>query len=114
MEVADSDRGNGGGSGALEKLTTKLSGFISDAHNIKTSQFVLSVASLCYMDTDLAYWVWVEMFPKMWAVLSESQRTVSVCVCVLGAYVCVCVCTHLWCHWIGITANPPPSPLCPK
>ena len=73
----DSDRGDGGGSGALEKLTTKLSGFISDARSIKTSQFVLSVASLCYMDTDLAYAVWVEMFPKLWGVLSETQKTVS-------------------------------------
>ena len=73
----DSDRGDGGGSGALEKLTTKLSGFISDARNIKTSQFVLSVASLCYMDTELAYWVWVEMFPKIWGILAEAQRTVS-------------------------------------
>ena len=80
MEGMDSDRGDGGCSGALEKLTTKLTGFISDARNVKSSQFVLSVAALCHMDTDLAYWVWVEMFPKLWGVLSERQRSVRVIV----------------------------------
>ena len=76
MEGMDSDRSDSVGSGALEKLTTKLSGFISDAHNIKTSQFVLSAASLCHMNTDLAYWLWVELFPKLWGVLSDRQRAV--------------------------------------
>ena len=79
MEGMDSDRADGGGSGALEKLTTKLSGFLSDARNIKTSQFVLSATALCHMDTDLAYWMWVELFPKLWGALSERQRTVSGC-----------------------------------
>ena len=79
MEGMDSDRADGGGSGALEKLTSKLSGFLSDARNIKASQFVLSAIALCYMETDLAYWMWVELFPKLWAVLSDRQRTVRTC-----------------------------------
>ena len=77
MEGMDCDHADGGGSGALEKLASKLTGFISDARNMKSSQFVLSVASLCYMDTDLAYCVWVELFPKLWGILGERQRTVS-------------------------------------
>ncbi len=76
MEGMDSDRADGGGSGALEKLTTKLTGFLSDARNVKSSQFLLSATALCYMDTDLAYWMWVETFPKLWGILSERQRTV--------------------------------------
>ena len=78
MEVTDSDRADGSGGGGLDKLTSKLTGFISDAKNIKTSQFVSSVAALCHMDLDLSYWLWVEMFPKLWKILSEGQRTVSV------------------------------------
>lgn len=78
MEVTDSDRADGTSGVGLDKLTSKLTGFISDAKNVKTSQFVMSVSALCHLDTDLAYWTWVELFPKLWRVLSETQRAVSV------------------------------------
>ena len=78
MEVTASDRADGSSGGGLDKLTTKLTGFISDAKNIKTSQFVLSLSALCHVDTDLAYWVWVELFPKLWGILAETQRMVRI------------------------------------
>ena len=74
--MTDSDRADGSGGGGLDKLTSKLTGFISDAKNVKTSQFVCSTAALCHVDLDLAYWVWMEMFPRLWKTLAEAQRNV--------------------------------------
>ena len=85
----DSDRGDGGGSGALEKLSTKLAGFISEARSIKSDQLLLSIAQLCYSDTQLAYDVWVESFPKLWSTLSDRQRSVST------SYICIHLLTHI-------------------
>ena len=77
MEGMDSDRPDGGGSGALEKLSSKLSGFISEARGIKCEQLLLSIAQLCYFDTQLSYDMWVELFPKLWSTISDRQRSVS-------------------------------------
>ena len=83
MEGMDSDRPDGGGSGALEKLASKLSAFISEARSVKCDLLLSSVVQLCYHDTQLAYSVWVELFPKLWTAISDRQRTVSV-VCSLS------------------------------
>ena len=77
MEGMDSDRPDGGGSGALEKLSTKLSSFISEARGVKCEQLLLAVVQLYYHDTQLCYDMWVEIFPKLWAILSDRQHTVS-------------------------------------
>ena len=71
------DRGDSGGSGALEKLSSKLSGFMTEARSIKYDQLLLSIAQLCYSDTQLAYDMWVEIFPKFWSTISDRQHTVS-------------------------------------
>ena len=73
----DSDRGDGSGSGALEKLASKLGGFLSDLRGIQTQQYLLSLTQLCHADTQLAYDLWVHLFPQLWGVLSERQRQVS-------------------------------------
>ena len=73
----EEDRPDGGGSGALEKLASKLSGFISEVRGIKADQLMSSIAQLCYFDTQLSYDMWVEFFPKLWVTLSDRQRTVS-------------------------------------
>ena len=73
----DSDRGDGSGSGALEKLATKLGAFLSDLRVVQSQQYLLSLAHLCHADTQLAYDTWVNLFPQLWGVLSERQRQVS-------------------------------------
>lgn len=78
MEGMDSDRPDGGGSGALEKLSTKLLSFISEARGVKSNQLLLAIVQLCYHDTQLCYDVWVELFPKLWTTLTDRQRTVSI------------------------------------
>ncbi len=80
MEGMDLDKGDGSGSGALEKLSNKLNQFLIDAKGVKSRQYLLSLAQLCYADTQLAYDTWVQLFPMIWAVLSVRQRQVSVMV----------------------------------
>lgn len=41
-----------------------------------TTQFLSAVAELCHMDTSLAEWVWLQLFPRIWKVLSEKQQQV--------------------------------------
>ena len=77
MEGMDSDMGDGGGSGAIEKLTTKLNTFLSDARSIFSGRYLLSLIQLCHMDTQLAYTTWVDLFPRLWGVLSDRHRQVQ-------------------------------------
>ena len=73
----DSDRADGEGSGALEKLAKKLSEFMSEVRGAHSHHFLLSLAQLCYHDTQLAYSTWVELFPKVWTLLTDRQRQVG-------------------------------------
>ncbi len=77
MEGDDSSGGEDG-RGTLEKLASKLNTFLTDARTIKTGQYLVSMAHLCHHDTQLAHQVWVDLFPRIWTALSESQREVSV------------------------------------
>ena len=78
MEGMDSDRGEDGKGGGLEKLASKLTSFLTDARSIKTGQYLTSVAHLCHLDTELAHQVWVDLFPRVWGALSDRQREVYV------------------------------------
>lgn len=59
------------------KMIKKHYEFIQASRNITTDQFLVAAAQLCHMDTSLAEHVWLSMFPKLWTVLEEDQRTVS-------------------------------------
>ena len=72
----DVDRGDSGGLGALSRLSSKLSQFLSELKSVRSHQFLLSLAQLCYSDTSLAYETWVTLFPRLWACLSDHQRQV--------------------------------------
>ena len=74
----DSDRGDGSGSGALEKLANKLNQFLTEAKRIRSRHYLLSLAQLCYLDTQLAHQTWIQLFPRIWAALSDRQRQVGV------------------------------------
>lgn len=59
------------------KMIKKHYEFILASRNITTDQFLVAAAQLCHMDTSLAEYVWLSMFPKLWSILEEDQRTVS-------------------------------------
>ena len=72
----DTDRGDSGTTGSLSRLSNKLSQFLSDLKSVKSIQFLLSMAQLCYADTSLAYEMWVSLFPRLWSCLTDHQRQV--------------------------------------
>ena len=72
----DVDTGDTGGMGALSRLSSKLSQFLSELKTVRSRQFLLSLAQLCYSDTQLAYEIWVSLFPRLWTCLSDHQRQV--------------------------------------
>ena len=83
----DTERGDGGGMGALNKLSSKLSQFLSELKSVKSGQYLLSLAQLCYADTKLAYEMWSKLFPRLWAALSDQQRQVHVYMYVVHVHV---------------------------
>ncbi len=103
MEGNDSSGGEDGRGGALKKLSSKLNSFLTDARTIKTGQYLISLAHLCHLDTELAHHVWIDLFPRVWTALSDAQREVSqrdynyalhrfLCyMCMHVDYVCDCV-----------------------
>lgn len=50
--------------------------FMEGVKEVCTTQFLSAVAELCHMDTSLAEWVWLQLFPRIWKVLSEKQQQV--------------------------------------
>lgn len=58
------------------KMIKKHYEFIEVSRNITTNQFLLAAAQLCHMDTLLAEHVWLALFPKLWSILEEEQRSV--------------------------------------
>lgn len=61
----------------ISKLITKHYEFIEVSKNVTTDQFLVAAAQLCHMDTALAEQVWLQLFPKLWNILDEQQRSVS-------------------------------------
>lgn len=41
---------------------------------VRTEQLLVATAQLCHMDTGLAENVWLNIFPRLWAILDESQQ----------------------------------------
>lgn len=58
-------------------LIGKQSDFLETARKVRTEQLLVAAAQLCHMDEQLAHWVWINMFPKLWSILDERQLTVS-------------------------------------
>lgn len=61
----------------INKLISKHYEFVEVSSNITTDRFLVAAAQLCHMDTDLAEQVWLQLFPRLWDILDETQRDVS-------------------------------------
>ncbi|XP_075234435.1 transcription-associated protein Nipped-A isoform X2 [Lycorma delicatula] len=61
---------------ALSQLIAHQAKFLEKSREVKVSRFLQATAQLCHMDTPLAERVWLDMFPRLWSILSERQQTV--------------------------------------
>lgn len=59
---------------ALTKLISKQSDFLEANRKIRTEQLLIATSQLCHMDTQLAEKVWLDVFPRLWSILDESQQ----------------------------------------
>lgn len=58
----------------LTQLIARQAKFLETARDVRTSQFLNAAAQLCHMDTNLAESVWLDMFPRLWAILNSRQQ----------------------------------------
>lgn len=60
--------------GLLYNLISRQSEFLEITRKIRTEQLLVATAQLCHMDTALAERVWLDVFPRLWSILDESQQ----------------------------------------
>nr|CAD7427558.1 unnamed protein product [Timema monikensis] len=60
---------------AFDIIIMQQANFMEKLEGLHTSNFLLATTQLCHMDTALAESVWLDLFPKMWAILSEKQQS---------------------------------------
>ena len=58
----------------LSKLINRQAEFLEVSRKVRTEQILVSTAQLCHMDTQLAENVWLNIFPRLWAILDENQQ----------------------------------------
>lgn len=59
-------------------LLTKLMKFQESLKDLKTISFLKATSQLCHMDISLAQHLWIQLFPRLWKILSDKQQNVSV------------------------------------
>ncbi|GAB6032800.1 hypothetical protein CHUAL_012003 [Chamberlinius hualienensis] len=50
--------------------------FAASLREINTGRFLTAAAQLCHLDTKLAEWMWLYLFPKNWKILNEKEQQV--------------------------------------
>lgn len=60
----------------ISKIIFKDFDFLESCKSATTDQFLSAAAQLCHMDSNLAEQVWLQNFPKLWAILDGRQRNV--------------------------------------
>lgn len=48
--------------------------FYQSTNDVYTSHFLAGAAQLCHMDTNLAEWMWRQLFPRVWEILTDKQQ----------------------------------------
>nr|CAD7586473.1 unnamed protein product [Timema genevievae] len=60
---------------AFNVIIKQQANFMEKLEGLHTSNFLLATTQLCHMDTALAESVWLDLFPKMWSIMSEKQQS---------------------------------------
>ena len=58
----------------LNNLVVRQHKFLDSVREVKTINFLNSTAQLCHMDISLAEKLWLDLFPRVWAILIDKQR----------------------------------------
>lgn len=61
----------------LAQLISRQIKFLDSVKDFRTLEFLKAASQLCHMDTSLTEQVWLNVFPQLWKILHERERTVS-------------------------------------
>uniref|UniRef100_A0ABM0MIW8 Transformation/transcription domain-associated protein-like n=1 Tax=Saccoglossus kowalevskii TaxID=10224 RepID=A0ABM0MIW8_SACKO len=59
----------------LQIMTARHGKFIESVREIKTITFLKAVSQLCHNNTELAHQLWIDLFPRLWKILTDRQQT---------------------------------------
>ncbi|KAK2876584.1 hypothetical protein Q8A67_020680 [Cirrhinus molitorella] len=68
-EQGDRDAGN-----QLHMLTNRHDKFLDSLREVKTGALLNALVQLCHISTPLAEKTWVQLFPRLWKILSDRQQ----------------------------------------
>ncbi|KAF4085228.1 hypothetical protein AMELA_G00114400 [Ameiurus melas] len=68
-EQAERDAGN-----QLHMLTNRHDKFLDSLREVKTGALLNALIQLCHISTPLAEKTWVQLFPRLWKILSDRQQ----------------------------------------
>ncbi|XP_060795703.1 transformation/transcription domain-associated protein isoform X1 [Neoarius graeffei] len=68
-EQAERDAGN-----QLHMLTNRHDKFLDSLREVKTGVLLNALVQLCHISTPLAERTWVQLFPRLWKILSDRQQ----------------------------------------
>ncbi|KAJ8314001.1 hypothetical protein KUTeg_008562 [Tegillarca granosa] len=58
----------------LSTLLQRQAKFLDGCREVRTVSYLSSLSQLCHSNTDLTHIVWVDLYPRIWKVLSEKQQ----------------------------------------
>eukprot|EP00118_Oscarella_pearsei_P018052 m.182608 g.182608 ORF g.182608 m.182608 type:complete len:3843 (+) comp39295_c0_seq28:119-11647(+) len=61
---------------ALRRMLTDHAKYLQGLKETQTSSLISGLIQLCHTDTDLAYRVWIDLFARLWDLLSEGQKLI--------------------------------------
>ncbi|XP_030629397.1 transformation/transcription domain-associated protein [Chanos chanos] len=68
-EQAERDAGN-----QLHMLTNRHDKFLDSLREVKTGTLLNALVQLCHISTPLAEKTWIQLFPRLWKILSDRQQ----------------------------------------
>ncbi|KAM4023906.1 transformation/transcription domain-associated protein [Anomaloglossus baeobatrachus] len=68
-EQSEKDIGN-----QLHMLTNRHDKFLDSLREVKTGALLISFVQLCHISTPLAEKIWIQLFPRLWKILSDRQQ----------------------------------------
>lgn len=69
---------NNAGGESLAQLVSRQIKFLDSVKDFKTFDFLKAASQLCHMDTSLTEQIWLNIFPQLWKILHERERTVGI------------------------------------
>ncbi|XP_065923524.1 transformation/transcription domain-associated protein isoform X7 [Magallana gigas] len=59
---------------SINTLLQRQAKFLEGCREVKTVSYLAALSQLCHCTTDLTHSIWVDIFPRIWKILSEKQQ----------------------------------------